>query len=110
MTPPKGDIIAAESEAEMVKLPPYATLTRLDKDGNIETKELSYGDMHMPRTVTKQQAAEMMRNLLERCAKQFHFYADNHMKKDPPDVEKAKTNAQWGHYCRESVRYYDEAN
>lgn len=66
-------------------------------------------DVHMPRT-TKPEAIEMMRNLLERCAKQFHYYAENHMKKEPPDVEKAKTNAQWGHYCSESVRYYDEAN
>lgn len=60
-------------------------------------------------TLTKEEAVRMLRNNLLNAAKQFQFYADNHMKKEPPDIEKAKTNAQQAHYCREAVRYYDEA-
>lgn len=64
----------------------------------------------MTTVTTKSEALKMMRNDLLQAANQFKFYADNHMAKEPPDVEKAKTNAQWAHYCREGVRRYDEAN
>lgn len=32
---------------------------------------------------------------LHAAARQFLFYADNHAKKNPPDCEKARANADW---------------
>lgn len=30
--------------------------------------------------------------MLERCREQFRFYGDQHMAKDPPQIEKAQVN------------------
>jgi hypothetical protein len=60
--------------------------------------------------LTREEAIEMMRNDLLFAGRKFKTYCDNHMAKEPPDFEKAKTNAQWAQYCFDGVKRYDEAN
>lgn len=64
----------------------------------------------MPNLQTnKEDTIRFMRNTLVSASKQFAFYAQNHMAKDPPDNLKGKANADWAEACAKAVREYDEA-
>jgi len=48
-------------------------------------------------------AAPDLYEALERARDQFKFYAISHMAKDPPDVEKAKTNRDMFEMCEAAL-------
>jgi hypothetical protein len=47
---------------------------------------------------------KQMRLALLDAAKQFLLYAEYHLRKDPPDIEKARTNIRWVERCHEAVK------
>lgn len=47
---------------------------------------------------------ERMQIMLLDAAKQFIFYAIHHLAKNPPDVEKARTNLDLAEACHAAMR------
>ena len=48
-------------------------------------------------------AVDGLVDALEKAAKQFSFYEEQHMKKNPPDTAKAKTNQEYSVMCYEAI-------
>lgn len=46
----------------------------------------------------------VLTDALREAAEQFKFYAHNHYKKSPPDIEKAQTNAEWADKCLRVIK------
>jgi hypothetical protein len=57
----------------------------------------------MPTTEQQLEAAREMLAALESCATQFYFYADQHMRKTPPDTTKAATNVEFAGLCHAAI-------
>jgi len=71
------------------------------------TKQRQQYDAAMKPKAPAQEMIPTLREMFERLqgallqsAQWFDDYADNHLAKDPPDAEKAKTNRDGAEYCR----------
>lgn len=55
------------------------------------------------------EAIDGLLNAVEKAAKQFSFYEEQHMAKNPPDVAKAKTNHDYAVMCYEALSAWEAA-